>query len=290
MIVDCHYHFETKLLGVKDLLRKMDESGVEKVALMGAVNEPIPKPPEFLLKVFRFAWSHKSLRFIARLMSNNFTPEGDIKLPTGVFRLYKEPENAPVFEMVKNSPERFLGWVFVNPMGNSDPIEALDKWKDTLGFVGVKAHPFWHRYEPIQLLPVAEELAQIQKPLLIHAGFDWHGDYLALLKKVPRLKMVLAHAGFPLYAETRDRIRPYRNVYVDLSQTSYLDERMTREAIDDLGVERCLFGTDGPYGRHGADDLFDYSFIQRRIERLFPDKGILERLLGLNFMELIEQW
>jgi hypothetical protein len=41
------------------------------------------------------------------------------------------------------------------------------------------------------------------KPLLIHAGFDAHGDYDALLQKAPDLKLILAHAGFPLYFDTR---------------------------------------------------------------------------------------
>jgi len=115
------------------------------------------------------------------------------------------------------------------------------------------------------------------------------GDYDALLKKVPDLKLQLAHAGFPLYSEPWNNIKNYKNVYVDLSQTSYPNDRMTRAVVDFLGVEKCLFGTDGPYGVHGDDDLFDYSFIKRRIERLFSDKEIQKRLLGENFLEFIEK-
>ena len=76
-------------------------------------------------------------------------------------------------------------------------------------------------------------------------------------------------------------------MYVDLSQTSYLNVRTTWQVVEYLGVEKCLFGTDGPYGVQGDDDLFDYSFIKRRIEKLFSDKGIQKRLLGENFLELI---
>jgi predicted TIM-barrel fold metal-dependent hydrolase len=52
-----------------------------------------------------------------------------------------------------------------------------------------------------------------------------------------------------------------------------------------LGVDRILFGTDGPYGFHGKHG-YDYGFIKRRIERLFPDTLIQARLLGDNFAEL----
>jgi len=88
MIIDCHYHFEQRLLDEDKLLKKMDECEVDKVALMGVINEPIPKPPEFLLSIFRFSWSHRSFHFIAKAMSNSFTPDGDIKLPTGIFQIH----------------------------------------------------------------------------------------------------------------------------------------------------------------------------------------------------------
>ena len=287
MIIDCHYHLERKLLTDGELLKKMDECEVGKVALMGVINEPIPKPPEFLLKILRFTLTHSSFRFLAKVLAANFTSEGDIKLPTGIFHLYPNPKNEPIFQAVADNPDRFLGWVFVNPQGGTDQIQELNKWKDKPGFIGVKAHPFWHRYQPVELLPVAVQLAKMEKPLLIHAGFDAHGDYDVLLQKVPDLKLILAHAGFLLYSDTWNKIKNNKNVYVDLSQTSYLNDRTTWQAIEYLGVERCLFGSDGPYGVHGDDDLFDYSFIKRRIERLFPDKEIQKKLLGQNFLELI---
>ena len=286
MIIDCHYHLELKLLSESELLKKMNECGVEKVALMGVINEPIPNPPEFLLKIFRFSITHRSFRFLAKRLSANFTSEGDIKIPTGVFHLYQNPQNEPIFQAIENNPDRFLGWVFVNPKGGTDQVQEFNKWKDKPGFIGVKAHPFWHQYAPAELLPVAVELAKIEKPLLIHAGFDAHGDYEALLREVPDLKLILAHAGFPLYSNTWEKIKDNRNVYVDLSQTSYLNEHTTKEAVEYLGVKRCLFGTDGPYGVHGEDDLFDYSFLKERIEGLFPDKEIQNRIFGENFREL----
>jgi predicted TIM-barrel fold metal-dependent hydrolase len=265
----------------------MNECGVEKTALMGVLNEPIPKPSEFLLNILRFSLTHSSFRFLAKALAANFTPEGNIKIPAGIFQLYPNPKNEPVFHAVADHPDRFLGWVFVNPQGGKDQIQELNKWKDKPGFIGVKAHPFWHRYNPIDLYPVAFQLSKIGKPLLIHAGFDAHGDYDKLLKKVPSLKLILAHAGFPLFSETWNKIKNCENVYVDLSQTTYLNDRTTKQAIEYLGAEKCLFGTDGPYGVHGDDGLFDYSFIKKRIQKLFTDKGIQKRLLGENFAELI---
>jgi hypothetical protein len=87
----------------------MDECGVDKVALMGVICDPIPKTPEFQLKLLRFLLTNRSFRFIAKILTTNFTPEGDIKIPTGFFRLYPDPKNEPVFQAVTGKPNRFLG-------------------------------------------------------------------------------------------------------------------------------------------------------------------------------------
>ncbi|MGD8800061.1 MAG: hypothetical protein PVJ44_16160, partial [Desulfobacterales bacterium] len=128
MIIDCHYHFERRLMTDDELLKKMDDCEVDKVALMGVINEPIPKPPEFLLNIFRFSWSHIPFRFIAKILSNNFTSAGDLKLPTGVFHLHPSPKNEPIFQAISENPERFLGWVFVNPRSENDQIQEFNKW------------------------------------------------------------------------------------------------------------------------------------------------------------------
>ena len=103
---------------------------------------------------------------------------------------------------------------------------------------------------------------------------------------MPGLKLILAHAGFPLYEDTWEAIRMRKNIFVDLSQTIYVSEKLIKQVVEYLGPERCLFGTDGPHGLRGKDGNFDYGIIKRIIERNFPDKGVMKRLLGENFAEL----
>ena len=74
---------------------------------------------------------------------------------------------------------------------------------------------------------------------------------------------------------------------MDLSQTSYVGAKTTREVVAFLGVKRCLYGTDGPFGFKGPDGLIDYGFIKNRIENLFQDKGVQALLLGQNFAQLV---
>jgi len=286
MVIDCHYHLETRLLSVQELLRRMDEAGVDKCALMAPMVEPFPEPAPFLVGILQFLLTRRYLRFAGKQLVASFTPEGDVKILGKVYRIEKEMDNELVFSEVDRHSDRFLGWVFVNPVSKLDPVKELEKYRNRKGFIGVKAHSFWHHYEPIKLAPVAEKLKVMNKPLLIHVGFDREGDFISLVKEVPGVKIILAHAGFPYYRETWEKIKPFKNIYVDLSQTSYVGEKITREAVEFLGEDRCIFGTDGPFGFHDNSGKFDYGFIKRRIEKIFSGEVTRRKLLGENFREI----
>ncbi|MBW1641747.1 MAG: amidohydrolase family protein [Deltaproteobacteria bacterium] len=288
MVIDSHYHLEERLLSVAELLKKMDETGVGKIALMAVMNNLIADTKGFILAIMRFLLTHRRFREIGNRMIANFDAEGNIKVPDGIIEIYPDPDNEPIFKAVKGYPGRFLGWIFVNPRGKNDQVKEFEKWKDEPGFVGVKAHPFWHRFPPVELLPVAERVAEMGKPLLIHVGFGIDGDFNALVEKVPNLKLILAHTGFPCYSDTWREIKDNENIMVDLSARSYVDRKITRQVVDYLGAERVLFGTDGPYGHRGEDGKFDYGYIKRRIEELFPDRGVQKMILGENLIRFAE--
>jgi len=287
MVIDSHYHLEERVFTIDEFLKEMNKIGVEKTALMGSMVEPFLEPPKFLISVLQFLLETSALRGLGKALVSNFTDKGEVKILGKPYYIETDPDNDKVFHTVKMHPDRFLGWIFVNPKGKKDQVSEFEKYKDQPGFIGVKAHPFWHHFTPVELAPVAERLAKTGKPLLIHAGFGPEGDFEALLRKVPDLKLILAHAGFPEYSNTWRKILPRKNVYLDLSQTSYTSERATREVVDYLGVDRLFYGSDGPYGFHGADHKYDYGFIKRRLERLFPDRVVQSRLLGDNFSEVV---
>ncbi len=283
MIIDCHFHLEERLLSVDRMLRKMDACGIDKTALMAPLCEPIPEAGPLLIGLFHFLLFHRSTRWLARLLAARFTDDGAIKLPAGNFPVYPDPDNALVFDAVDKNPDRFLGWIFVNPRGKNDPVEEYDRWKDHPGVVGVKAHPFWHQYPPAALVPVARQAATDKRPLLIHVGFGEHGRFEELVDQVPDLKLILAHAGFPEYPQTWPKIINNKNILVDVSQSSYVGEKILARVVRALGVDRCCFGTDGPFGFHDDQDTFDMCLIKKRIEKLLPDQKDRQKVLGGNF-------
>jgi predicted TIM-barrel fold metal-dependent hydrolase len=287
MIIDCHYHLEERVYTVDRLISEMQKAGIDKVALMGSIIGPFEEPPRFLISALQFLLENSFSRDLGKAFISNFTDRGEVKILGKPYPLETDPDNEKVFNTVSRYPDKFLGWIFVNPRGRKNQVDEFEKYKDAKGFIGVKAHPFWHHFAPVELVPVAERLAKTGKPLLIHAGFEEEGNFEALLKKVPELKLILAHAGFPEYADTWRKIKPFKNVYMDLSQTTYTSEPVTRQVVEMLGAERLFFGTDGPYGFHGADHQYDYGFIKRRIENMFSDPEIREKLLGGSFANVV---
>jgi uncharacterized protein len=269
------------------MISRMDACGIDKVALMACLNDPIPEQSRLIVRMLQFLLFHPAIQKTARIFIDNFTLEGNVRIGGKAYQVYVQPDNAEVFNLVERMPDRFLGWVLVRPDSGADQVKELEKWMFHPGFAGVKAHPFWHRFEPLKLLPIADILISRNKPLLIHAGYESHGDFMALASKAPELKLILAHAGFPGYRSTWQKIKNHKNIFVDLSQTAYVSDEVTSNVVEYLGYERCLFGTDGPYGFHAKDGKFDFSFIKRRIERLFPSQKIREHLLGQNFINII---
>jgi predicted TIM-barrel fold metal-dependent hydrolase len=265
----------------------MSQSKIDKVALMPSMIDPFPEPPSILIDILQFLLKRKIFRPLAHHLCANFSQKGDIQILLKNYSIYPKPDNRQIFDIIDQYPDKFLGWIFINPASDQDVISEISKWIDHPNCVGIKAHPFWHRYAPMELFPTAKIIEKKGLPLLIHCGFDTHGDYLSLVKAVPDLKLILAHAAFPEYDDNWQVIQSYPNVYVDLSQTSYINKQTIQDVVNILGWKRCLFGTDGPYGSKDNHGQFCFDIIKSQIESLFSDLDCQQGILGGNFMDLI---
>ena len=62
---------------------------------------------------------------------------------------------------------------------------------------------------------------------------------------------------------------------------------LARAAVQAMGPERCLYGTDAPYGFHGEDGSYDYGEIRGWVERMPVSTEMRSRILGGNFREMV---
>lgn len=287
MIIDCHAHLETLVLDVPAMLAKMDAAGVDRVALIPTTNDPIPHTPEQLLAVLRklsmSAAGRVAVEAVHRVLQ---TPEGDLKLQGEVIQIFSRPDNDSVRRVLEAHPDRFLGWMFLNPRNNPAVLDELERWRHVPGMIGIKLHPHWHDYRTDLLDPLLARAEELGLPVLIHLGFRKRGDFRTICSRFPRLVLISAHAGFPFFKDLWRYADDYPNLHVDLS-SPYLDEALARGAVKRMGARRCLYGTDAPYGFPEADGSYDYGEIRRWVERMPVSSAGVEDMLAGNFQRVV---
>jgi len=56
MIIDSHCHLDERMLGIEALIARMDAARVDRIACIATVNNPLPEPSPFLVKL---AWAKR---------------------------------------------------------------------------------------------------------------------------------------------------------------------------------------------------------------------------------------
>jgi predicted TIM-barrel fold metal-dependent hydrolase len=286
MIIDCHMHYDEGMFPLERMLACMETHGIAKVALIPTMVEPFSlggKAAKSGTDLLRFNLVH--LPPMGRFFYDALTldKKGNFVLLGKKYRIYEKPDNASVAAAIDKHPDKFMGWIFINPAVDDDPVSEIERWSSHPGMVGVKAHPFWHDYPVERLDAAAAWCREHGYPLLIHFGSRrGSGDYRRLPEKYPGLKLLYAHAGVPYYKEMWSYIKDKKDVYIDLS-SPYLNQGLVKSAVDFLGADRCLYGTDGPYGEQPVGEDYDYGWIKGWIESLSAKDEELEKIFGVNF-------
>jgi len=174
------------------------------------------------------------------------------------------PERVSAF--VREAPDRFIGFGYVNPLKHGADEEVLRQRRE-LGLFGLKLYPTTNGYmaDDPKAFRVYEAAAGIDMPVMLHhAGMPDPRDLMrhadpALIDNVacsfPKLKIVVAHLGYPRVDETLYVARKHRNVWCDISwpygdvnHPSYV-YMLWRDLLTalNLGVlKKLVFGTDYP--------------------------------------------
>lgn len=287
MIIDVHYHLEERIETVDRLLDQMDHHGIDRIVLIPAMNEPftvggiVEKFSGLGRWALKGGWRGLGM-FLYRSM---VTDDGKLVLLNKSYQIYDEPDNESVARVIQAHPDKFYGWILVNPKV-ADPIAEIEKWIGKPSWIGVKTHPYLHRYPVAMVNDVAAYCSESGLPMLVHLGGERErGDYRYLPERYPNLKIVYAHAGVPFLGELWDYARKKDNIFVDLS-SQYLDDPLRLKTVEVLGAEKCLYGTDGPYGYPDTEGSYDHGKILNEILSWPLSDADKERILGGNFLEI----
>ncbi|MBS7630264.1 amidohydrolase [Candidatus Bathyarchaeota archaeon] len=171
-----------------------------------------------------------------------------------------------VAEFVKQAPDRFIGFGYVNPV-RRDAAESVLEQKDELGLFGLKLYPTTDGYRPddYRAFKTYEAAVSLDMPIMLHhAGMPEPHDLLkhsdpaqidAVASCFPKLRIILAHLGYPRVDETLYVLRKHKNVWADVSwpygDVNHPSYRfmLWRDLLTalNLGVmDKLVFGTDYP--------------------------------------------
>lgn len=156
-----------------------------------------------------------------------------------------------IARLAEAHPGRIFGLASLNPhIPRSDYAAEVTRCVRELGFVGVKLHPMAHGVGPTtrDAQTVFEVAQDLDVPVMVHTGtgapFALPALYLPIARRYPRLRLVLAHSGFVVYAAEAGLVASEcPNVYLE---TSWSTPQAIAGYLQSLPVGRVLFGSDLP--------------------------------------------
>ena len=143
MIIDAHYHIEERIETVDRLLGQMQKHGISRVALMPALNAPVPtiRIFEMMGGIMQIALTGRwrMLHGLAlRMYGLHVSSDDKISLLIKRYPVYNEPDNESTARIIQAHPDKFCGWIVVNPRLD-DMMAEVDKRAGQPGWIGVKA-------------------------------------------------------------------------------------------------------------------------------------------------------
>jgi predicted TIM-barrel fold metal-dependent hydrolase len=144
-------------------------------------------------------------------------------------------------------------WVVIDPLVAAS-YEQADRLLAHPRCSGIKIHPHAHAYEIKEHGEAIFAFAAARDTVMLtHSGDvgSYPEDFLPFIDRYPSVKLILAHLGNSDdggIARQVDAIRAARNrnVWVDTSSSRSMYAGLIEWAVDDIGSDRILFGTDTP--------------------------------------------
>lgn len=273
MIIDGHSHACGKFLTAESIVKTLDDNGVDKVVL---VSGELNSKSEYSLPDIASKFPNQNV-----VKLTNYITKFVMKLTGKVKDIPKGNEH--VYDLKTVASNRVIQFIWITTR-MKNKTEYLDSKFADWKFHGVKLHQCWENFsvdfEFFNEVAVWTENHDL--PLFIHLYSDSEVTKLINYKRNhPRLKLIVAHL-FGLELFIQDNFKD-DNLYFDTSTIQLISNNRLIKAIDFVGVERILFGTDTPYG---AKDNIKKNI--NRIKELDISSDAKNLILGLNMKRLLK--
>jgi predicted TIM-barrel fold metal-dependent hydrolase len=218
-----------------------------------------------------------------------------------------EISNDDVSEYVRSHPGELIGFAGIDPAQPKEAVTEMNRAKEELRMPGVAVAPAAQDFHPTnsQAMIVYGEVADAGMPILFHTGvqitaatkLEFARPYLLdeVARELPKLKIVVAHMGYPWVNETIVMLAKHPNVFAEISWILHQPWQAYQALLSahQYGVmDKLLFGSGFPTA--SASDCIEalYSINQLVHGTSLPVipreslRGIVERdtlrLLGID--------
>ena len=207
-IIDSHSHYEPKIKNTEKIINDMIKNGISKVALMSKVTkEPLFIKSHFLMGLQRDLLQYGITRSALRFLDKSFhKKKGEwnpwyrrIIKKSKKFEILQIPDNKSVFEEVNKFESKFYGWLFLNP-AKQDCRQEFETFKKNKNLVGIKLHPFWHRYNINKIIPIIQFARLNKLPILLHLGYENPIELINIIRKNNDVNFILSHCALKVYS------------------------------------------------------------------------------------------
>ena len=198
-------------------------------------------------------------------------------------------KTSEVIEAAKDN-ERWIPFASVDPR---DPERAkkLGEFVE-MGCRGLKLHPIIQNFHPSgkESMETIEEFRQYGLPIFFHSGqtsyylprsesesYGAPGNYVKTFEAFPDVKFVMGHMAMLESEQAIEIAKKHTNVYFD---TSFQPRGKVAKAIEEVGEERVMFGSDWPFGQQ----RFELEIVLQVTE---GDPSLREKLLWKNAEALV---
>ena len=161
--------------------------------------------------------------------------------------------NELCLDAVNKYPDRILGMVYPNPYDGQKAVDMIYDYVQNKGFKGIKCNPLKQAYVADDEImdPIMQAAEDLDIPAFMHCG---HPPYslpwsIALLaERFPKVKLTMIHMGHGhgVYIDASLKMaKRYPNLYLEMSGMPMPSK--IREAYEEVGHDRIMFGTDAPF-------------------------------------------
>ena len=272
MIIDGHAHACGEFLTPESIIKKLNNSGVDKVILVpgeleSSKNYSLPNIAEIFPSRNVVKITNYLTKFVMKITG------AIVQIPEG---------NEYVYKLTKKTVGRVIQFVWITQQ-IANPAKYLDKKLVEWRFSGVKLHQCWENFsiDSEFFSTIAEWTEKNDMPLFIHLSSD--SDVMEIIKykrNHPQLKLIIAHLfGLELFIKSGFKDE---NLYFDSSTLQLTSTKRLMDAIKFAGAKNVTMGTDTPYGKNNLRKNIE------RIKNLDISSKEKDLILGENMKELLK--